>query len=100
MVFVDIGKLTRRLFAPDLGLLLAVHRALPGVRPRRWHVGRQRISRRRHLVRVEVIQPRLNPLVFGDLREQVIVKALRRAAVLTAVAMKLRISHSCHAIAE
>jgi len=94
VVRAEIAQLTCLLFAADLGLPLAVLGALADVRPLRRHTGWQWVSRRWHLVRVVIIQSRVDTLVFRHLGEHVVVKVPRRAAMLAAVAVKLRIAHA------
>src|SRR6185312_10928387 len=70
-------------FAADLGPCL-----LEDVRPGDVRL-RRRIGRRRHLVRVVVVEPGLDPLLLGQPGKLVIIEAPGNAAVLTAVAVKL-----------
>src|SRR5215469_15598410 len=69
--------------AEDLGPGLLVLLTVADV-----HLGR-RIGRRRHLVRVVVVEPGLDPLLLGQPRELVVVEVLQLAGVLAAVAAEV-----------
>src|SRR6202035_1925330 len=71
--------------AEELGALLLVHL----VQPRVLRV-RRRVGRGRHLVGVVGVEARRDAFLFGELGQLVVVKALRRTAVLAPGPVELR----------
>jgi hypothetical protein len=69
--------------AADLGPRLLVRLGLCNIRPRR------RVGRRRHLVRVVIVDPGRNPLLLGQAGKPVVIDVLRDAAMLMAVPAEL-----------
>jgi len=69
--------------AADLGPLLLIYVGLSNIPPRR------RVARRRHLVRVVIVNPGRYPLLLGQAGKPVVIDVLRNAAVLMAVAAEL-----------
>src|SRR5215831_21332138 len=69
--------------AADLGPGLLVLLTLGDVELRRL------VGRRGHLVRVEIVEPGLDPLLLGQAGQLVVVEALQLAGMLAAVAVEL-----------